>query len=116
MMIEKVILDYLLDKNIQGVQQNVYMETPKNEPDEYILIEKTGGPQDDGITHATIAVQSLSAKSMLRVVEINEAVKAAMADLPDNTNVYGCSLNTDYNYTNTSTRMYRYQAVFVVDY
>jgi len=25
-------------------------------------------------------------------------------------------LNTDYNYTDTETRMYRYQAVFVLDY
>jgi hypothetical protein len=116
MIIEKVILNYLLGKNIQHAQRNIYMETPKNEPDEYVLIEKTGGPQEDGITHATIAIQSLSSKSMLRVVEINEAVKEAMAELPDHTNVYGCHLNTDYNYTNTSTRMYRYQAVFIVDY
>ena len=116
MIIEELIIAYLKESEIPGVGTHVYAETPKDEPDEYIIVEKTGGPKEDGITHPTIAVQSLSAESLLRAAEINEAVKELMEDIPDYENVYGCVLNTDYNYTDTETRMYRYQAVFVLDY
>lgn len=116
MIIEAAIIKFLQIADIPGIGDNVFAETPVTEPDEYILIEKTGGPVEDGIVHATIAVQSLSAYSLIRAAEINEAMKDAMEYLPDYTTVYGCTLNSDYNFTNTATRMYRYQAVFVVDY
>jgi len=116
MIIEAVIIDYLQGADISGIGSDVYAETPVDEPDEYILVEKTGGPMEDGITHATIAIQSFSAQSLLRAAEIDEALKDAMESLPDYTDVYGCTLNSDYNYTDPTTRMYRYQAVFVVDY
>lgn len=116
MIIEAVIIKYLQDANIQGIGQKVYAETPVDEPNEYIKVEKTGGPMEDGIVHATIAIQSYSATSLLRAAEINEAMKDLMEYLPDYSNVYGCTLNTDYNYTDPDTRMYRYQAVFVIDY
>lgn len=116
MIIEAVIIDYIKCSSIPGIEEKVYAETPVDEPDEYILVEKTGGPMEDGITHATIAIQSYSALSLLRAAEIDEALKDAMEYLPDYTDVYGCTLNSDYNYTDPTTRMYRYQAVFVVDY
>ena len=116
MIIETVIINYLKDGDIEGVGAKVYAETPVDEPSEYIKVEKTGGPMEDGIVHATIAIQSFSSLSLLRAAEINEAVKDLMEYLPDFTEVYGCTLNTDYNYTDADTRMYRYQAVFVIDY
>ena len=110
-MIEITIYEYL--KDALGVP--VYTETPVNPPDEYVRIERTNGGETNGIEHALIAVQSISALSLYRAAEINEEVKAAMRSLylPS---VYSAKLNADYNYTNTSTKQYRYQAVFDIYY
>ena len=45
--------------------------------------------------------------------EVVEAMEA-MAETVDG--VYSCKLNSDYNFTNTETREYRYQAVFNLYY
>jgi len=39
-------------------------------------------------------------------------VKQAMCDIADESEVCKCSLNSDYNFTDTATKKYRYQAVF----
>ena len=113
-MIEKTIIDYLMGKTSAG--NNVFAEVPVTPPDEYILIERTGGNRTDHIEHAMIAVQSISNASLLRAMTINEEVKDAMEDLYAYTAVFGCELNSNYNFTNTQTKEYRYQAVFNVHY
>ena len=59
---------------------------------------------------------SLSARrawiEMLAAAELNERVKAAMDELADIDDVSACRLNSDYNFTDTTTKHYRYQAVF----
>jgi hypothetical protein len=47
-------------------------------------------------------------------MQLNEAVKVAMADLITLDSVSGVSLNSDYNFTDSTTKEYRYQAVFLV--
>ena len=48
---------------------------------------------------------------------MNDDVKRAMLRMPANDHkVTRCDLNSDYNYTNTSTKQYRYQAVFDVTF
>lgn len=111
-MIEITILEYL--KNKTSVGGEVYAEVPVNPPDEYIVIERTGGNRVDCIEHATVAIQSISKISLLRAMTINEEVKDAMEDLYDG--IFGCDLNSNYNYTNTETKEYRYQAVFNLHY
>ena len=107
-MIEKIILDYL--KNELDVP--VYMETPaKHIPLRYVVIEKTGSSKNDFIYTAMMTFKSY-APSMYAAAELNEAVKTAMdsaAILPE---ISRCELNSDYNYTNTQTKSYRYQAVY----
>ena len=49
---------------------------------------------------------------MEAAAELNEQVKAAMEDLADLDEVSACRLNSDYNFTDTTTKHYRYQAVF----
>lgn len=106
-MIEKIILDYLETKLVPPV----YMEIPSNPPDEYVTIEKTGGGVDDYIKRATLAIQS-HAHSLLRAAQINEDVKAAMDGAITLPEIAKSKLNSDYNFTDTRTKEYRYQAVY----
>ena len=112
-MIEKIVFDYLN----QALSVDAYMEKPNIEdrPAEYVLIEKTGGSSDDKINGAVIALQSY-ADSLHRAAEINESVKDAMEGIVSLPSVFGCRLNSDYNFTDTAEKKYRYQAVFELWY
>lgn len=115
MIIEKEVRDYLLTKNITGVGDRVYMELPGDgsEGDEYLLIQKTGNAYQDFLESPVIVIQSISKKSKYTAAFINELVKGAMFTFRDHVkNVFGCTLNTDYDFTNTQTKEYRYQSVW----
>ena len=106
-MIEKTILDYLNNK----LSESCYMEEP-DEKDRFILVEKTGSSLPNYVYSATFAIQSY-ATTLYEAAELNEKVKAAMLTIADELNtVSKCSLNSDYNYTDTTKKRYRYQAVF----
>ena len=115
-MIEIIILNYLLKRQIEGIKNNVFVQTPQIPPDEYVLIEKTSGSKDDHISHAMVAIKSVSNNGLVEAMQITEKVKACMEEMADSENIYSCSLNSDYNYTDTQTKEYRYQAVFNINY
>ena len=116
-MIEKVLLDYLIDCQITGIKDNVFMEVPsKNIPDKYILIEKTGSNETDQIYTAMFAIQSISKNSLLEAASINEEVITVMKSMRDQVDVYRAHLNSDYNFTDIDTKEYRYQAVYEIYY
>lgn len=48
----------------------------------------------------------------LAAAQLNERVKAAMLDADALDEVVRCTLNSDYPYTDTAEKRYRYQAVF----
>ena len=106
-MIEKNILDYLS----QQLSVPVYMERPESPPEKYVLIEKTGSGKRNQIYDATLAIQSY-APSMYEAAVLNETVKDAMDSAITLSNISRVSLNSDYNYTDTAMKAYRYQAVF----
>ena len=106
-MIEETIVDYLSEK----IQVMVRMEEELDMPNEYVLVEKTGGGKTNHIRRATIAVQSY-ADSLYRAMQINEEVKEAMEDIVALDEISRCTLNSDYDYTDTTRKKYRYQAVF----
>ena len=116
-MIEEVIRNYLIAQELEGLGSNVFLETPEpgSVPEEYILLERTGSSMRNHIKTVTIAVQAISSVSLYRAAQINEAVMFVMLyGLPQENAVFGCRLNTDYNYTNTATKQYRYQAVYQI--
>jgi len=115
MLIENRVRQYLAGKDIPGIGGRVYMETPEDISQEYVIVEKTGSSETDQIRSATLAIQSYG-NSLKRAAQINEAVKTCMRHMPDTEPVYSAKLNSDYNYTNPTTRQHRYQAVFVVRY
>lgn len=106
-MIEQVILNYL--KNNLSVP--VYMERPENDTGEFVVIEKTASGCTDHINQATFAVQSFG-NSLLRAADINEEAKSIMDDLITLDVISSSQLNSDYNYTDTQKKRYRYQAVY----
>jgi hypothetical protein len=73
-MIEKIIINHL-----EAAQElPVYAEVPVTPPEEYILIEKTGGAEANHIRQATVAVQSISRASMLRACWLAEKHREEM--------------------------------------
>ena len=107
MIIEAVVRNYLeAELNLP-----VFLEHEKNMPERYVMIERTGGGRVNLLNNATLAVQSI-AKSMYDAAVLNELVKSAMYALPGSHRVSSCRLNSDYNFTDTETKEYRYQAVF----
>lgn len=115
-MIEITVLNYLLEKNL-SVGNNVFCEVPaENIPEEYVLIEKTGSSRVNRINQAMITVQSISQKSLLEAMKLNEEIKEAMDEIIELPEIFRCELNSDYNFTNTRTKEYRYQAVFNLFY
>lgn len=106
-MIEKVVLDFL--NNSMSVP--VYMEEPEEQPERYLIIEKTSGGTKNGLKTATMAIQSY-APTLAMAAELNEELKIVMEDIENQNPISRAALNTDYNYTDTATKRYRYQAVY----
>ena len=106
-MIELIILNHLKD----GLDVPVFMEKPTNAPSEYVLFEKTGGGRNETMPSATFAFQSYST-SLFKAAVLNEAVKNEVDHLILLDEIRGITLNTDYNFTDTTTKQYRYQAVY----
>lgn len=107
-MIEKIIIDYL-SSALSPVP--VFMEYPEDNALPFIVVEKTGSGRTNRINSATVAIQSV-AVSLYKAAELNEAVKMAMDLFTGDDKICNVSLNSDYNFTNTQTKQYRYQAVF----
>lgn len=108
-MIETIILAHLktaLDSD------NVFMEVPReNLPEKFVVVEKTGGDRTNHISSSEFAVQSYAA-SLYDAAVLNESVKAAMDSLVEEDEVARSAYQTDYNFTDTETKRYRYQAVY----
>ena len=111
MIIEKIVLEFLREK----LEVPVFMEKPEEELEEYVLIEKTGSSENDFIWSATFAIQSYST-SLYKACVLNEEVKGAMMNLNSSPLISKAKFNTDYNFTDTATKQYRYQAVYDIVY
>lgn len=105
-MIEEKIIAYL--KSILGIP--VYASKPEKVPNKYVLVRKTGSGSQDYITSAMVAIQSYD-ESEYKAGLLNEEVKKAMFE-PDIQDISSCKLNSDYPYTDTKTKEYRYQAIY----
>lgn len=110
-MIETIVIGYLN----RHLTVPAYAERQEEPPTEYVLVEKTGGGRRNLIEKATVAIQSY-AESKFRAAELNKEVKAAMKEITALDNVSGCYLNSDYDYTDTETKSYRYQAVYDITF
>lgn len=111
-MIEEILYDFLSEK----MSTPVKTEIPKDPPLKFYLIEKTGGSETNFIKRATVAIQSYGS-SLFEAAEQNELLKKTIlaADgLIMLDSIVSVALSSDYNYTDTTTKRYRYQAVFEI--
>lgn len=107
-MIAKDLLDYLNSE----LAVDVYMEAPEQLTN-YVLIDQTGTSRTNHIITTTFAIQSY-APSLYEAMVMNEFVKVAMEGFAELANVTRVELETDYNFTNTATKQYRWQAVYSI--
>lgn len=110
-MIEKRIIDYLAE----AMNLPVYAEIPVQNSGEFFVVEKTGSYRENLLDSATMVVQSY-ADSKYRAAQLNDQMKEAMYEMVFQENISDVRLNSDYDFTDTATKRYRYQAVFVVTY
>lgn len=112
-MIETTIIKYLTSC-LEDIP--VLMEYPEEKKVPCVFIEKTGSGKLNQVLSATIAVQTLDT-SLQKAAELNEKVKGIMKAMEDDVPGIGCvQLNSDYNFTDTSTKSYRYQAIYDITY
>ena len=109
-MIEVTLLNYLKSK-ITDIP--IYMEIPKTMPERFYLIEKTSSSRSEYLYSSTFAVQSYG-PSMYIAASMSEDIRDIILDefINDEDSVSKVSLNSEYNYTDTAEKKYRYQAVF----
>lgn len=111
-MIEIVVIDHLnsrLSVPVSGSRE------PNDPPGEYVLVERTGSGEENHIRRATIAVQTY-ADSMLRAAILMEEVVDEMLDIITLDSISSVELDTYYNFTDTTSKKYRYQGVFDLVY
>lgn len=109
MMIETIVRDYLTS----ALKVPVYLEYPDGEavPKKHVMIEKTGSERKDQINTSTFALQSYGER-LVDAILLNEQVKEAMDAIISLGSISSAKLNSDYNFTDTDKREYRYQAVY----
>lgn len=107
-MIAKTLLDYLGS----NLSVPVVMEAPEQTTG-YVLIDQTGSSRTNHIITTTFAIQSYGA-SLYDAMVLNDAVKDAMVGFAELDEITRVELETDYNFTNTATKQYRWQAVYLI--
>ena len=110
-MIEVIIKNHLDEK----LEEQVFLEKPSPALGNYVVLEKTSSDKSNHLPSATFAFQSYGT-SLYKSMELNERVKKAVEDMIELDEIRGISLNSDYNFTDTTTKEYRYQAVFDIKY
>lgn len=110
-MIEELMINFLN----YHLSAPVYTDKPKKDiPEEYYLMEKTGGSPREHINRSTIVLQSY-AGSRLRASEmIDDANAAVLNEMIKLDEVSDTELNGSGSFTDTTTKQYRYQSVFVI--
>lgn len=110
-MIETIILNYL--NGLTGAPATAVAEIPAGgvTPPCWV-IQKTGGGTIEGhVGTATLAIQSYGA-TLYEAAALNEALKTAMDGALALPEIARVELNSDYNFTDTTKKLYRYQAVY----
>lgn len=109
-MIEKILYDFLTE----CLTVPVYLEK-RETSGRFVVIEKTGSANTNRLDSATFAMQSYG-DSMYEAAALNEQLKDVMQDALTLDEIASVNLNSDYNFTDTTTKKYRYQAVYDLTY
>ena len=106
-LIEKVVSDYLNNT----LDNPTYTQEPHNGETDYYLIEKVGSSVSNKIDGSMIVIES-HASSRYEAAQMNLEVIEAMDNIITLDDITRCEKNSDYDYTDTSRKDYRYRALF----
>lgn len=107
MLIEEFVVQYLNGELSVPVSGAV----PSPMPDTFVTVERTGSSITNKIRTATLAIQAW-AESIDAAANLCAEVTETMENIVENDEISRCSLDSSYNFTDTSTKRFRYQAVF----
>ena len=110
-MIEAIIRNYLIGQ----LDVPVYIDVPAEPPGSYVVIQRTGGGKVEHIRNARFAIQSYG-DSRLEAATLHERVLDVLPDIADGELVSACDVVSEYDFTDTTTKKYRYQAYFEIIY
>lgn len=110
-MIEYIIKRYL-DNHLSVP---AFFERDANTPEKCVILEKTSSGKREFTTDATFAFQCY-APTLEQAALLNEEVKRTIEQMIELDEISSIRLNSDYNFTDTSLKSYRYQAVFDIYY
>jgi hypothetical protein len=119
-MIEKTVYDYLsgcLSVPVMMELPEVPSEDYPTFPEEFVVLEKVAGSATDHINFATIAIQSYNIKSLYGAASLDKQVRNAMDAIAGSIDsISECQLTADTNFTDVSTKRYRYQCLYNIYY
>lgn len=110
-MIEIIIKEFLKKK----LKVDVFLEHQEKEPKNFVIFEKVGSGKKNHINSATFAFQSYGS-SLYEACKLNENLKEVVESMIILDEIASVKLNSDYNFTDTETKKYRYQAVYEIKY
>lgn len=108
----EIVIKQFLDEHLSVPS---FFERPENPPIRYVLLEKTGSAKQNYLPSATFAFKS-HAETMYDAALLNEEVKKTIEEMIALNEISAIRLNSDYNFTDTTTKEYRYQAVFDINH
>lgn len=108
---EKTLYDFLTD--ILDVP--VYLDNPSHD-DSYVTIELTGRTKENRVETGIFAIQTHATRRLV-ASQLADTVDAAMEDLLELDDISRVEKNSGfYNFTDTTTKEYRYQAIFEITF
>lgn len=110
-MIELIIRKYLAE----NLLATVHFEEPESISESYVILEKVGSSKENYIKHASIAIKSHSS-TLYETAKLNEEVKKAMEEIKTLDSISSVEFKGDYNFTDTTKKRYRYQALYDLTY
>jgi len=112
-MIEKVLLDYLNSK----LDCKCYLEVPNPLPKgEFVVFEKMSGTKENMLYNHDFYFQSY-ADTMYKATLLNNKVINALDEANqaiNNSSLVSTKYVRDYNFTDTTTKKYRYQCIYEI--
>ena len=103
----EIIIKNFLDTHLSV---SSFLEKKGKMPLSYVLFEKTGSSKSNHL------LSDCYAPSMYEAAKLNEKLKEVVEQLIELNEISNVSLNSDYNFTDTETKEYRYQAVFDINH
>lgn len=113
-MIESKLIAYL-NAHLPAPIEASMIKPEQPVPEAFIVCEKTGDRETNKIRTAIFAVQSYG-PTLLDAASLSDSVFKILEGFVSEPNVFRCKRTSDYNFTDTDTKEYRYQSVYEIVY